>query len=204
MSQVVTRIAPLLLDPCTSGQREQLYLTGCMHAEEMESFISELRIQTEKESTPEATEVILNGLNWLGLDYDDEIVSQFERAPRHIEIAHTLLKNGKAYKCFSTSDEIQEFKDAARKKGTSTLFKSPWRDADPSTHPNSSYVIRIKSPENGETIVKDEVQGEVTFKNNQLDDMVLLRSDGSPVYMLAVVVDDYDMGVTHVIREMIT
>ena len=200
MSQVVTRIAPSPTGSMHIGTARTALFNWLYARGRNGKFYIRIEDTDRKRSTPEATEVILNGLNWLGLDYDDEIVSQFERAPRHIEIAHTLLKNGKAYKCFSTSDEIQEFKDAARKKGTSTLFKSPWRDADPSTHPNSSYVIRIKSPENGETIVKDEVQGEVTFKNNQLDDMVLLRSDGSPVYMLAVVVDDYDMGVTHVIR----
>ena len=134
------------------------------------------------------------------MDYDGDIVSQFERAPRHIEIAEKLLKNGKAYKCFASSEEIQTFKETALKSGTSTLFKSPWRNADPSSHPGSPYVIRIKAPETGETIIQDEVQGKISIKNNQLDDMVLLRSDGSPVYMLAVVVDDHDMGITHVIR----
>jgi glutamyl-tRNA synthetase len=153
-----------------------------------------------KRSTAEATEVILNGLKWLGLDYDGDIIRQFERASRHIEIAETLLKNGKAYKCFSPPEEIQKFKETARESSTSTLFKSPWRNIDPSEHPDSPYVIRIKAPETGETTVIDEVQGKIIIKNNQLDDMVLLRSDGSPVYMLAVVVDDHDMEVTHVIR----
>ena len=203
MSQVVTRIAPSPTGSIHIGTARTALFNWLYARGRNGKFYIRIEDTDRKRSTPEATEVILNGLNWLGLDYDDEIVSQFERAPRHIEIAHTLLKNGKAYKCFSTSDEIQEFKDAARKKER-PLYLKPLEDADPSTHPNSSYVIRIKSPENGETIVKDEVQGEVTFKNNQLDDMVLLRSDGSPVYMLAVVVDDYDMGVTHVIGEMIT
>ena len=111
-----------------------------------------------------------------------------------------MLKNGKAYKCFASSEEIQIFKETALKSGASTLFKSPWRNADPSSHPDSPYVIRIKAPETGETIIQDEVQGKISIKNNQLDDMVLLRSDGSPVYMLAVVVDDHDMGITHIIR----
>ena len=100
----------------------------------------------------------------------------------------------------TSSEEIQIFKETALKSGASTLFKSPWRNADPSSHPDSPYVIRIKAPETGETIIQDEVQGKISIKNNQLDDMVLLRSDGSPVYMLAVVVDDHDMGITHVIR----
>jgi len=153
-----------------------------------------------KRSTKKAVDVIINGLNWLGLDYDGDIQSQFERAPRHVEIAKTLLRNGKAYKCFASSEEIKKFKETAQKSGTSTLFKSPWRNADPSEYPDSPYVIRIKAPEIGETIIHDEVQGKISIQNNQLDDMVLLRSDGSPVYMLAVVVDDHDMGITHVIR----
>ncbi|NDI04163.1 MAG: glutamate--tRNA ligase, partial [Rhodobacteraceae bacterium] len=98
------------------------------------------------------------------------------------------------------AEEIQEFRDSARAEGRSTLFQSPWRDVDPNTHPDAPYVVRIKSPETGVTIIQDQVQGDVTIKNDQLDDMVLLRSDGTPVYMLAVVVDDYDMGITHVIR----
>jgi glutamyl-tRNA synthetase len=161
-----------------------------------------LRIEdTDRErSTPEATDAILRGMEWLGLDYDGEAVSQFERADRHAEVAYHLLSEGKAYKCFSTQEEIQEFRDTARAEGRSTLFQSPWRDADADTHPDAPYVVRIKSPETGVTVIHDQVQGDVTIKNDQLDDMVLLRSDGTPVYMLAVVVDDYDMGITHVIR----
>jgi glutamyl-tRNA synthetase len=161
-----------------------------------------LRIEdTDRErSTPEATDAILRGMDWLGLDYDGEAVSQFERADRHAEVAHDLLAQGKAYKCFSTQDEITAFREAARAEGRSTLFQSPWRDADASEHPDEPYVVRIKAPREGVTVIKDQVQGDVTIKNDQLDDMVLLRSDGTPVYMLAVVVDDHDMGVTHVIR----
>ncbi|MEM8730551.1 MAG: glutamate--tRNA ligase [Pseudomonadota bacterium] len=161
-----------------------------------------LRIEdTDRErSTPEATEAILKGLAWLGIDHDGEAISQFDRAPRHSEVAHVLLEAGKAYKCFSTQEEIAAFREAARAAGTSTLFRSPWRDADPATYPDLPFVIRIKSPQTGETVIRDQVQGDVTIRNDQLDDMVLLRADGTPVYMLAVVVDDHDMGVTHVIR----
>ncbi|MEC9198768.1 MAG: glutamate--tRNA ligase [Pseudomonadota bacterium] len=161
-----------------------------------------LRIEdTDRErSTPEATAAILKGLDWLGLDHDGEAISQFERADRHREVALELLAQGKAYKCFSTQDEIQAFRDAAKEEGRSTLFQSPWRDADDSTHPDAPYVIRLKTEIEGATVIEDQVQGNVTIRNDQLDDMVLLRSDGTPVYMLAVVVDDYDMGVTHVIR----
>ena len=161
-----------------------------------------LRIEdTDRErSTPEATQAILNGMAWLGLDFDGDPISQFERADRHAAVADALLAAGKAYKCFSTQEEIAAFREAARAEGRSTLFQSPWRDADPETHPVAPYVVRIRAPRSGETVIKDAVQGDVSIRNDQLDDMILLRSDGTPVYMLAVVVDDHDMGVTHVIR----
>jgi glutamyl-tRNA synthetase len=111
-----------------------------------------------------------------------------------------MLSRGAAYKCYSTQDEIQAFREAARAEGRSTLFRSPWRDADPATHPDTPYAIRVKAPEDGETVIEDRVQGNVTIRNSELDDMICLRSDGTPTYMLAVVVDDHDMGVTHVIR----
>jgi glutamyl-tRNA synthetase len=163
-------------------------------------FLLRIEDTDRARSTPEATEAILQGMAWLGLDHDGEIVSQFENAPRHAEVAHELLSQGKAYKCFSTQEEIEAFREAARAEGRSTLFRSPWREADPESHPDAPYVIRIKAPLEGETVIRDRVQGEVRIGNDQLDDMVLLRSDGSPVYMLAVVVDDHDMGVTHVVR----
>jgi len=161
-----------------------------------------LRIEdTDRErSTPEATAAILQGLTWLGLDHDGDVVSQFARADRHADVAHQLLAEGKAYKCFATQEEISAFRDAARAEGKSTLYRSPWRDAPPESHPDGPFVVRIKAPQDGTTVIRDEVQGDVTIRNDQLDDMILLRSDGTPVYMLAVVVDDHDMGVTHVIR----
>ena len=161
-----------------------------------------LRIEdTDRErSTPEATEAILKGLGWLGLDWDGEVVSQFSRKDRHAEVARAMLARGSAYKCFCSQEEIEAFRERARSEGKSTLFHSPWRDADPSTHPDAPYVIRLKAPQTGETVIEDKVQGRVVFRNDQLDDMVCLRSDGTPTYMHAVVVDDHDMGVTHVIR----
>lgn len=161
-----------------------------------------LRIEdTDRErSTPEATAAILDGLSWLGLNWDGDATSQHEAMPRHAEVAHAMLADGTAYKCFSTQDEIAAFRDAARAEGRSTLFRSPWRDVAAQDHPDLPFVVRLKAPQTGETIVADAVQGDVTFANDQLDDMVLLRSDGTPTYMLAVVVDDHDMGVTHVIR----
>jgi glutamyl-tRNA synthetase len=162
-----------------------------------------LRIEdTDRErSTPQATEAILQGLRWLGLDWDGDAVSQFERKDRHAEVAHQMLARGTAYKCFSTTEEIAAFRAEQEAQGVSyAVFQSPWRDADPATHPDAPYAIRMKAPRDGETLVEDAVQGTVKFRNDQLDDMIVLRSDGTPTYMLAVVVDDHDMGVTHVIR----
>src|SRR6056297_487890 len=163
-------------------------------------FLLRIEDTDRTRSTPEATQAILDGMAWLGLDHDGEVISQYERGDRHREVALQMLAAGTAYKCFSTQEEIQAFRDTARAEGRSTLFQSPWRDADPATHPDAPYVIRLKAPRDGQTVIHDEVQGDVTIRNDQLDDMVLLRSDGSPVYMLAVAVDDHDMGVTHVIR----
>jgi glutamyl-tRNA synthetase len=162
-----------------------------------------LRIEdTDRErSTPEATAAILQGLTWLGLDWDGEAVSQFDRRDRHAQVAHQMLDRGTAYKCFATQDEIAAFRADQEAKGASyAVFQSPWRDADPATHPAAPYAIRMKAPRTGETVIRDSVQGNVTVRNDQLDDMIVLRSDANPTYMLAVVVDDHDMGVTHVIR----
>ena len=200
MSQVVTRIAPSPTGYMHIGTARTALFNWLYARGRGGKFLLRIEDTDRERSTPEATEAILRGMEWLGLDYDGEAVSQFDRADRHAEVAHHLLSEGKAYKCFSTQEEIQEFRDAARTEGRSTLFQSPWRDADPDTHPDAPYVVRIKSPETGVTVIQDQVQGDVTIKNDQLDDMVLLRSDGTPVYMLAVVVDDYDMGITHVIR----
>ncbi|WP_374422157.1 glutamate--tRNA ligase [Paracoccus sp. (in: a-proteobacteria)] len=163
-------------------------------------FLLRIEDTDRARSTPEATEAILAGLRWLGLDWDGEPTSQFARRDRHAEVARQMLAAGTAYRCFSTPEEIEEFREKARAEGRSTLFLSPWRDADPSTWPDRAYVIRLRAPREGQTVVHDAVQGDVTFGNEQLDDMVLLRSDGTPTYMHAVVVDDHDMDVTHIIR----
>ncbi|MGR3805517.1 glutamate--tRNA ligase [Marinibacterium profundimaris] len=199
-SPVITRFAPsptgfLHIGGARTALFNWLYARG-----RGGKFLLRIEDTDRERSTPEATAAILQGLDWLGLDHDGEVISQFEGAPRHAEVALQLLSEGKAYKCFSTQEEIAAFREAARAEGKSTLFHSPWRDADPATHPDAPYVVRIKAPQTGETVIRDQVQGDVTIRNDQLDDMVLLRADGSPVYMLAVVVDDHDMGVTHVIR----
>jgi glutamyl-tRNA synthetase len=163
-------------------------------------FLLRIEDTDRARSTPEATEAILKGLRWLGLDWDGEPLSQFARAARHAEVAHVMLAKGAAYKCFSTPQEIEAFREEARAEGRSTLYLSPWRDADPATHPDAPYAVRLRAPREGETAIEDAVQGTVRWKNAELDDMVLLRSDGTPTYMHAVVVDDHDMGVTHIIR----
>lgn len=199
-SQVVTRFAPsptgyLHIGGARTALFNWLYARG-----RGGKFLLRIEDTDRERSTQAAHDAILKGMEWLGLDYDGEVISQFDRAPRHQEVALELLNNGLAYKCFSTPEEINAFREAAQANKTSTLFRSPWRDADPATHPDAPYVIRIKAPQTGATVINDQVQGTVTIQNEQLDDMILLRSDGTPVYMLAVVVDDHDMGVTHVIR----
>jgi glutamyl-tRNA synthetase len=163
-------------------------------------FLLRIEDTDRARSTPEATAAILTGLAWLGLDWDEKPVSQFARAPRHAEVARTMLERGAAYRCFATQGEIEAQRAAARAEGRSTLFRSPWRDAGPADWPDRPFAIRLKAPREGETAIADAVQGTVRWQNDQLDDMVLLRSDGTPTYMHAVVVDDHDMGVTHIIR----
>ncbi|PVA11784.1 glutamate--tRNA ligase [Pelagivirga sediminicola] len=198
--QVVTRFAPsptgyLHIGGARTALFNWLYARG-----RGGRFLLRIEDTDRARSSPEATQAILDGMAWLGLDHDGAAVSQFERAARHAEVAQQMLEAGTAYKCFATQDEIQAFRDAAKAEGRSTLYASPWRDAAPETHPDLPYVIRIKAPRDGATVIQDAVQGDVTIRNDQLDDMVLLRSDGTPVYMLAVAVDDHDMCVTHVIR----
>lgn len=162
-----------------------------------------LRIEdTDRErSTPEAVAAILNGMEWMGLNWDGKAIYQFARAARHREVAEQLLAQGKAYRCFATQEELTQMREAQRAAGKPIRYDGRWRDRDPSQAPaGAPSVVRLKARNDGETIVHDLVLGDVRFANDQLDDMVLLRSDGTPTYMLAVVVDDADMGVTHVIR----
>jgi glutamyl-tRNA synthetase len=162
-----------------------------------------LRIEdTDRErSTKAAIDAILDGLRWLGIDWDGEPIFQFSRAARHREIAEQLLASGRAYRCYASVEELAEMREAARREGRSKLYDGRWRDRDPSeAPPGVKPVIRLRAPLTGETVVEDQVQGRVAWQNENLDDLVLLRSDGTPTYMLAVVVDDRDMGVTHVIR----
>ena len=197
---VVTRIAPSPTGEMHIGTARTALFNWLFARRHGGTFLLRVEDTDRARSTPEATDAILRGMAWLGLEHDGEAISQFARADRHREVAETLLAQGAAYKCFATQAEIETFREAARAEGRSTLYRSPWRDADPESHPDAPFVVRIKAPQNGQTVVADQVQGDVTFRNDGLDDMVILRSDGTPTYMLAVVVDDHDMGVTHVIR----
>ena len=165
----------------------------------------EMRLRIEDtdraRSTDDAISAIVNGLKWLELDWDGETVFQFAGAERHREVAEILLQNNLAYKCYTTPEELAEMREKARAEGRPPVYDGSWRDRDPEDAPKDiSPAIRLKTPREGETIIEDRVQGTVTFKNQDLDDFILLRSDGTPTYMLSVVVDDHDMGVSHIIR----
>jgi glutamyl-tRNA synthetase len=201
MPQVVTRFAP---SPTgflhIGGARTALFnwLYAKRHGGRMM-----LRIEdTDRErSTQAAIDAIIDGMKWLGLDWDGEIVYQFSRAPRHREVAEALLAQGKAYRCYATAQELEEMRELARAEKRPPRYDGRWRDRDPAEAPTGApFVVRLKSPLDGETVIEDAVQGKVVFPNKDIDDFVLLRSDGTPTYMLAVVVDDHDMGVTQIIR----
>ena len=197
---VITRIAPSPTGYMHIGTARTALFNWLFARGHGGKFLLRIEDTDRERSTPEATDAILRGMKWLGLDWDGEAVSQFDQKDRHAEVAHEMLARGAAYKCFASQEEIEAFRQEAMAEKRSTLYRSPWRDADPSTHPDAPYVIRMKAQQEGETIIEDAVQGSVTFRNDLLDDMIVLRSDGTPTYMLAVVVDDHDMGITHVIR----
>jgi glutamyl-tRNA synthetase len=162
-----------------------------------------LRIEdTDRErSTEAAIQAILDGLTWLGLEWDGDVVYQYSRAERHREVAKSLLAAGRAYQCYATPAELEEMRESARREGRPMRYDGRWRDRDPAeAPPGLRPVIRLRAPDVGETVIEDHVQGRVVWQNKDLDDLVLLRSDGNPTYMLAVVVDDHDMAVTHIIR----
>ena len=162
-----------------------------------------LRIEdTDRErSTQAAIDAILDGLSWLGITWDGDPIYQFSRAARHREVVGQMLASGNAYRCYCSPEELAKMREKARAEGRTRLYDGTWRDRDPSqAPPGVAPAIRLKAPLTGETVVEDQVQGRVVWQNENLDDLVLLRSDGTPTYMLAVVVDDHDMGVTHIIR----
>jgi len=199
-SQIITRFAPSPTGDLHIGSARTALFNWLLARRHGGKFLLRIEDTDFERSTPEATKSILSGLSWLGIDWDGEPISQRSLQTRHKQVVTQLLDSNKAYKCFSTKEEILENRESAKKSGNSTLFKSPWRNADKSQHPNEPYSVRLKTPEHETLKINDKVQGEVSWSNNQLDDMILLRSDGTPTYMLAVVVDDHDMGVTHIIR----
>jgi glutamyl-tRNA synthetase len=152
-------------------------------------------------STEPAIAAILDGLTWLGLDWDGEPVSQYARGDRHREVVETLLAAGNAYRCYCTAQELEAMRARALAEGRSLRYEGAWRDRDPAEFPaDRPYAIRFRAPDSGETVIEDRVQGRIVVQNKDLDDLIILRSDGSPTYNLSVVVDDHDMGVSHVIR----
>ena len=161
-------------------------------------FLIRVEDTDRERSTEAAVQVIFDGLKWLGMEPDEEPVFQFQRADRHREAVAEMVARGEAYRDYMLAEELEAERERARAEGR--VVRSPWRDADPATWPDRPYAVRLKSPLEGETIVSDAVKGDVTFQNSGLDDLILLRSDGNPTYNLAVVVDDHDMGITHVIR----
>ena len=165
------------------------------------TFMLRIEDTDRARSTDAAVEAIFDGLSWLGLDWDGEAISQFECRDRHVAVVDELLAKGMAYKCYCSQEELTAMREKARANGDKRMYDGSWRDRDPSEAPSGiDPVIRLRAPQEGATIIEDLVQGTVEVANEQLDDMVLLRADGTPTYMLAVVVDDFDMGITHVIR----
>jgi glutamyl-tRNA synthetase len=199
---VVTRFAPsptgfLHIGGARTALFNWLYARHCGGR-----FLLRIEDTDRARSTEEAIAAIFDGMEWLGLDWDGEAVFQSARQARHAEVVETLLASGGAYRCYASPEEVAAARDRAKAEGRPLRYESPWRERDAAAEPPAGVepVIRFKAPREGETVIADRVQGEVRFANDQLDDMVLLRADGTPTYMLSVVVDDHDMEITHVIR----
>lgn len=198
---VVTRFAPSPTGFLHIGGARTALFNWLYSRHHKGTFRLRIEDTDRQRSTPDAIDAILKGLNWLGLTWDDKVVYQYARAERHRAVAEELLKKGKAYYCYATPEELDEMRAAQKAAGKPIRYDGRWRDRDPGVaKPNVPPVVRIKAPQAGVTLIDDKVQGEVRFSNDVLDDFILLRSDGNPTYMLSVVVDDFDMGVTHVIR----
>lgn len=198
--KVVTRFAPSPTGYLHIGGARTALFNWLFARHHGGQFLLRIEDTDVARSTPEATAAILDGMAWLELDHDGDAVSQMSRVARHQEAAAQMLARGTAYRCYATKEEIDAARAAAKAENRPPRFDSPWRDADPASAPTEPFTVRLKAPYEGTTTVADAVQGDVTWGNDQLDDLILLRSDGTPTYMLAVVVDDHDMGVTHVIR----
>lgn len=198
---VVTRFAPSPTGFLHIGGARTALFNWLFARHHGGKFLLRIEDTDRARSTDPAIAAILDGMKWLGLDWDGDAVYQFARAGRHAEVAQQLLDGGHAYRCYATPEELAELREQQRAAKQPMRYDGRWRDRDPSEAPaGAPFVIRLKAPREGETVIEDAVQGRVVVQNAELDDMILLRSDGTPTYMLAVVVDDHDMGVTHVIR----
>ena len=200
-SQIVTRFAPSPTGFLHIGGARTALFNMLYARHSGGKYLLRIEDTDRKRSSPEAIDAILEGLDWLGLSPDEEPVFQSKNLERHAAIARQLLEEGKAYYCYCTPEELTEMRETARAEGRSPRYDGRWRDRDAADAPKDvPPVIRFKAPLDGETVIGDLVQGEVRVENTQLDDMILLRADGTPTYMLSVVVDDHDMGITHAIR----
>jgi len=198
---VVTRFAPSPTGFLHIGGARTALFNWLFAKHHGGTFLLRIEDTDRARSTQAAVEAILDGLTWLGLDWAGDAISQFERKDRHAEVAKRMLAEGKAYHCYCSPEELEEMRAAQKAAGQPMRYDGRWRDRDPSEAPAGvAPVIRLKAPQTGETVLNDHVQGEVRVQNQQLDDLILLRADGTPTYLLAVVVDDHDMGVTHVVR----
>lgn len=200
-SKMVTRFAPSPTGFLHIGGARTALFNWLLARHYGGKFLLRIEDTDRERSTQAAVDAILSGLKWLGIKWDGEPVFQFARAPHHVELAKKLVEEGKAYYCYCTPQELEAMREEAKARGESPKYNGMWRDRDPKTAPEGvAPVIRLKAPLDGETTLHDIVQGDVTVQNDQMDDMILVRSDGTPTFMLSVVVDDHDMGVTHVIR----
>lgn len=198
---VITRFAPSPTGYLHIGSARTALFNWLYARHTGGKFLLRIEDTDRARSTDEAIEAIFASLTWLGLTWDDEPVFQFARADRHAMAARQLLAEGKAYYCYCSTEELAAMREEARAKNLPPRYDGRWRDRDPSEAPAGvPPVIRFKAPQEGETVIEDQVQGTVRLQNSQLDDMVLLRADGTPTYMLSVVVDDHDMDITHIIR----
>jgi len=198
-SPVVTRFAPSPTGFLHIGGARTALFNWLFARHHGGKFLLRIEDTDKARSTTEAIDAILDGMRWLGLDWDGHEYYQSQFWARHAEVAHKLLERGHAYRCYMTQEELAAQREKAQAERRPFRIQSPWRD-DSSDQGDTPFVIRLKAPREGETVIEDKVQGRVAVQNVELDDFVLLRSDGTPTYMLAVVVDDHDMGVTHVIR----
>ncbi len=201
LDKVVTRFAPSPTGYLHIGGARTALFSWFYARHHGGKFLLRIEDTDRARSTEPAIAAILDGMRWLGLDWDGDVVFQFARAARHAEVAHQLIAQGDAYKCFATAEELEAMRAEQRARKLPMRYDGRWRDRDPSeAPPGAPFVVRLKAPRDGSVTISDRVQGDVTVANAELDDFVLLRSDGTPTYMLSVVVDDHDMGVTHVIR----